>query len=336
MIDAAGVLVDMTELNEKAGEVLARITGAEAGFVSSGSAGGLVLQAAACIAGSDPIKMKRLPDTDGMKNEIIIQNTHRFPYDQAYRTAGARLVEIGDSKRTHPWELEGAINERTAAVAYLVSPFTNRRALSLEQVCEIAHAHDVPVIVDAASTLPPRVNLTRFVEQGPDMVVFSGGKGVRGPQGTGILCGRKDLIDAAAAHANPNQFLGRPMKVAKEEIIGLITALEIFVEEDEEAENRRYNRMCQKVVDALAEVPGLEVTVKFDDYDYLTPHAVVHFQRDWRGRSPDEVAAALEAGDPPIHLNALGPPEDLAVDPLNLEEDELEVLIRRFREELLG
>ena len=336
MIDAAGVLVDMTELNEKAGEVLARVTGAEAGFVSSGSAGGLVLQAAACIAGSDPVKMKRLPDTDGMKNEIIIQNTHRFPYDQAYRTAGARLVEIGDSKRTHPWELEGAINERTAAVAYLISPFTNRRALSLEQVCEIAHAHDVPVIVDAASTLPPRVNLTRFVEQGPDMVVFSGGKGVRGPQGTGILCGRKDLIDAAAAHANPNQFLGRPMKVAKEEIIGLITALEIFVEEDEEAENRRYNRMCQKVVDALAEVPGLEATVKFDDYDYLIPHAVVHFQRDWRGRSPDEVAAALEAGDPPIHLNALGPPEDLAVDPLNLEEDELEVLIRRFREELLG
>ena len=126
------------------------------------------------------------------------------------------------------------------------------------------------------------------------------------------------------------------MKVAKEEIIGLITALEIFVEEDEEAENRRYNEMCRKVVDALAEVPGLEVTVKFDDYDYLVPHAVVHFQRGWRGRSPDEIAAALEAGDPPIHLNALGPPEDLAVDPLNLEEDELEVLIRRFREELLG
>jgi L-seryl-tRNA(Ser) seleniumtransferase len=336
MIDAAGVLVDMTELNEKAGEVLARVTGAEAGFVSSGSAGGLVLQAAACIAGNDPVKMKRLPDTEGMKNEIIIQNTHRFPYDQAYRTAGAKLVDIGDSKRTHPWELEGAINERTAAVAYLISPFTNRRALSLKQVCEIAHAHDVPVIVDAASTLPPRVNLTRFVEQGPDMVVFSGGKGVRGPQGTGILCGRKDLIDAAAAHANPNQFLGRPMKVAKEEIIGLITALEIFVEEDEEAENRRYNEMCRKVVDALAEVPGLEATVKFDDYDYLTPHAVVHFQRSWRGRSPDEIAAALETGDPPIHLNALGPPEDLAVDPLNLQEADLEVLIRRFREELLG
>ena len=336
MADAAGVLVDMTELNEKAGEVLARITGAEAGFVSSGSAGGLVLQAAACIAGSDPVKMKRLPDTEGMKDEIIIQNTHRFPYDQAYRTAGAKLVNIGDSRRTHPWELEGAINERTAAVAYLISPFTVRRALSLEQVCEIAHAHGVPVIVDAASTLPPRANLTRFVEQGPDMVIFSGGKGVRGPQGSGILCGRRELIEAAAANANPNQFLGRPMKVAKEEIIGLLTALEIFVDEDEEAETRRYNKMCQKVVDALAEVPGLDVTVKFDDYDYLTPHAVVHFRNDWRGRSPDEVAAALEAGDPAIHLNALGPPEDLAVDPLNLNEDELEVLIRRFREELLA
>jgi L-seryl-tRNA(Ser) seleniumtransferase len=336
MADAAVVLVDMIELNERAGEVIARITGAEAGFVSSGSAGGLVLQAAACIAGKDPVKMKRLPDTQGMKNEIIIQNMHRFPYEQAYRAAGAKLVEIGDSRRVHPWELEGAINDRTAAVAYLIAPFTNRRALPLEDVCRIAHAHGVPVIVDAASTLPPRENLRRFLRKGPDMVIFSGGKGVRGPQGTGILCGRKDLIAAAAANASPHQFLGRPMKVAKEEIIGLLTALEIFVEEDEAGETRRYTQMCQRVVDALAEAPGLEVSVKFDDFDYLTPHAVVRFQKEWRGPSPGEVARALEAGDPPIHLNALGPPEDLAVDPLNLLEDELQVLLRRMREVLLG
>jgi L-seryl-tRNA(Ser) seleniumtransferase len=336
MEKASRTMVNMDDLNVAAGKVIAEVTGAESGLVTSGSAGGLVLQAAAVMAGSDSASMAKLPKSDGLKNEIIMHTSHRFPYDQCYTATGATIVNIGDGRRCHPWELEAAINENTAAIAYLFSGFVSRRALPLEQVVEIAHAQDVPVIVDAASYLPPRANLRRFIDAGADMVQFSGGKAVRGPQGTGILAGRADLIEAAYANASPHQFIGRGMKVAKEEIIGLITALEIFVEEDEEAENRRYNRMCQKVVDALAEVPGLEVTVKFDDYDYLIPHAVVHFQRDWRGRSPDEVAAALEAGDPPIHLNALGPPEDLAVDPLNLEEDELEVLIRRFREELLG
>ena len=334
MTDAAAVLVEMAELNQKAGEVIAGITGAEAGFVCSGAAGGLVLQAIACIAGTDPVNMHRLPDTRGMKNEIIIQNMHRFPYDQAYRAAGGVLVGIGDGKNCRPWELEGAINERTAAVAYLCAPFTSRRALPLAEVCRIAHKHQVPVIVDAASMLPPRSNLHRYLQDGADMVAFSGGKGVRGPQGSGILCGRRDLIEAAAASANPNQFLARPMKVAKEEIVGLLTALKIFVEEDEEAETRRYARMVQRVADALAEVPGLEVSAHHDDYDYLIPHAVLRFGKDWRGPSRDRVLTALEGGDPPIYFNQQGNPDEFAVDPLNLTDDTLETVIRRLREEL--
>ena len=130
--------------------------------------------------------------------------------------------------------------ENTAAVSYLHANFVSRRALPLEQVCEIAHARGVPVIVDGASMLPPRENLRKFIAQGADMVIFSGGKGVKGPQGSGILCGRADLIKAAFANASPHQFIGRSMKVAKEEVIGLLTALQIFVEEDEEEENARY------------------------------------------------------------------------------------------------
>jgi len=132
MSQAAGVMVEIGELNEKAGEVIARLTGAEAGFVCSGAAGGLVLQAAACIAGKDPVKMFQLPDSTGMKNEIIIQNNHRFHYDQTYRVAGGKLVGIGHGKGCHLWELEGAINERTAAVAYLFSPFTSDTSGGLE------------------------------------------------------------------------------------------------------------------------------------------------------------------------------------------------------------
>ena len=334
MAGAARIMVNVDELNRKAGEEIARLTGAEAGFVCSGAAGGLVLQAAACIAGQDPVKMRQLPDTTGMKNEIIIQNMHRFPYEQAYRAGGAKLVEVGDSRYSHPWELEGAIGENTAAVAFLCAPLTNRRAISLAQVCEIAHSRGVPVVVDAASMLPPRKNLKKFLDEGADMVAFSGGKGIRGPQGTGILCGRADLIEAAAAHANPAQFLGRPMKVAKEEIVGLVTALSMFLEEDEEAEMRAYRTQAERVVDALSEVPGLKITLEHDEYDYLIPHALLHFGPDWRGPSRNEIAKALEQGEQAIYLHQLGQPDELAVDPLNLTEEETAIVIRRLREEL--
>jgi D-glucosaminate-6-phosphate ammonia-lyase len=335
MNKAATVMVNLDELNQAAGKVIAQITGAEAGFVASGAAGGLVLQAAAVIAGSDPIKMARLPNSEGMKNEIIIHRSHRFAYDQCYVAAGAKLVEIGDGRRCQPWQLEAAFTERTAAVAYLFSPFVSRRALPLPQVCRMAHAHGVPVIVDAASFIPPRANLRRFIGEGADMVIYSGGKMVRGPQGTGILCGRADLIEAAAANASPHQFIGRGMKVAKEEIIGLITALQIFVNEDEEAENQRYREMCQRVVDALIEIPGLKLSVEHDEYDYLIPCALIKFTRDWKGPGRDEVLSNMAQGDPHIYLHSLGGPDELAVDPFNLDEKELETVIQRLREELL-
>ncbi len=334
MSRAARVMVNIDELNRAAGKELARLTGAEAGFVCSGAAGGLVLQAAAVIAGNDPVKMRQLPNTDGLKNEIVIHTMHRFPYDQAYRAAGARMVEFGDYLFAHPWQLEGAINERTAAVAYLCAPFSSNKVLPLERVCEIAHAHDVPVIVDAASMLPPRANLYRYLQAGADMVVYSGGKGVRGPQGSGILVGRADLIEAAAAQANPAQFLGRGMKVAKEEIIGLVASLAAFVEEDEADEMAAYRSMAQKAVDALVELPGLRVTLEHDGINYLIPHAVIRFTEEWRGPSRESIAAAMEQGSPQIHLHQLGGPQELAVDPLNLTEEETEVVIRRLREEL--
>src|ERR671937_231173 len=178
MREASTTLVNLDELNEAAG-----------------ASAGLILQAAACIAGADPAKITRLPDTRGMRNEIVIQRAHRFAYDQAYRVAGGVLVEIRLARRTQPFELEAASTERTAAVAYLVSPFTSPPGvLSLEQVLAIAHKRNVPVIVDAASMLPPRENLTKFVRQGADLVSFSGGKGIRGPQSTGILAGQRDLV----------------------------------------------------------------------------------------------------------------------------------------------
>ena len=332
---ASNSMVNMDELNRAAGQVLADITGAEAGFVCSGAAGGLVLQAAAVVAGSDPASMARLPNTDGMKNEIIIHKSHRFPYDQCYLSVGAKFVEIGDGRRCQPWQLEAAFTENTAAVAYLFSPFVSRRAIPFPQVCEIAHARGVPVIVDAASFIPPRSNLRRFTAEGADMVVYSGGKAVRGPQGTGILAGRADLIEAAFANGSPHQFFGRGMKVAKEEIIGLVSALQIFVEEDEDAENERYTQMCQQAVDALIEVPGLEVSVEHDEYNFLIPHAVARLTNEWNGRSRDEIWNSLAEGDPAIYMHNIGDPDSLVLDPFNLSEEELGIVIERLHQELL-
>lgn len=334
MEQAARIMVNIDDLNRAAGKEVARLVGAEAGFVCSGAAGGLLLQAAAVIAGNDPVKMRQLPNTDGLKNEIVIHTMHRFPYDQAYRAAGAKMVEFGDYLYAHPWQLEGAINENTAAVAYLAAPFSSNKVMPLEQVCEIAHSHEIPVIVDAASMLPPRANLYRYLRAGADMVVYSGGKGIRGPQGSGVLVGRADLIEAAATQASPAQFLGRGMKVAKEEVIGLVASLAAFVEEDEEAEMAAYRQMMQQVVDALVELPGLTVTLEHDSNNYLLPCAVIRFTDDWRGPSRSAVAAAMEQGSPQVYLHQLGGPEELAVDPLNLTEEEVETVIRRLREEL--
>ena len=224
MEEASRNFVDLHDLNRKAGEVIARLTGAEAGLVSAGSGAGMLLQAAACMTGADPAKVWRLPDTRGMKNRIIMHRSHRVSYDRNFRTAGAKLVEIGDMGVTEPWQLEDAITRRTAAVAYVFGP-RKSGALSLETVVEIAHSRGVPVIVDAAAMLPPAENLTKFIRVGADMVSFSGGKGVMGPQSSGILCGRKDLIEAAYMNAAPNsQGIGRPAKVSKENIAGLVTA----------------------------------------------------------------------------------------------------------------
>ena len=184
--------------------------------------------------------------------------------------------------------------------------------------------------------VPPRANLKRYIEMGADLVTISGGKGIRGPQGSGLLFGRRDLVEAAAANASPNQFLGRGMKVSKEEIIGFITALGIFVEEDEDKEMARFRAISQKIVDAIIEIPGLVASVEHDEHDFLIPTAVLKLGNSWRGPSKDEILRAMEAGDPPIFLQGTFlPDEQIAVDPFNLAEVEVEPLIHRLREELL-
>ena len=326
--------VDMHELTRKAGQRLAELCGAEAALITSGASGAMTLQAAACIASTDPARVHSLPDTRGMKAEIPIYKGHRIRYDQAWRKAGATLVEYGDMRDCSAWELEKAISPETAAVAYMVGPTLPRAALPLETVCETARGRGLPVIVDAAAMLPPRANLRRYLDQGADLVAFSGGKGLRGPQGTGILLGRADLIEAAIANTSPNHGVGRSGKVAKEEMLGLLTAVEVFLEQDEEAEFARWYRQGRYIADVLAELPGLGATVENDGVEWVIPTAVIQLGPDWKGPSKARIAARLKEGDPPIFIGQAPTPGTLFVKTINLSDADVELVASRLLEAL--
>ena len=337
MNDASHWFVDMHDLNRKAGDVIAKFTGAEAGLVTAGSAAGMLLEAAACMTGTDPAKVDRLPDATGLKNEIVIHKQHLVSYAHNFRAAGARLVEIGGADSTRDWELDNAIGENTAAVAFVFGP-RQAGSLPLPQVIDIAHKRGVPVIVDAAAMLPPPENLTRFVDMGADMVSFSGGKGVLGPQSSGILCGRADLIEAAYMNAAPNsEGIGRAAKVCKEEIAGLITALEIFVDTDFTAVQAAWHAKCDHVVSELQGIPGVRAEIvetdpDIDESNFTHPRAIIRFDRSWTGPSVDRIVEILEDGDPSIRVGSAGSYGGISIIPVDLQAGDEELIARRLKE----
>jgi L-seryl-tRNA(Ser) seleniumtransferase len=333
MAEAAAYCVDMAELQAHASQMIASVTGAEAGYVASGAAACLMLATAACVTGLEPGKMARLPDTTGMKNEVVVVRSQRNFYDHAVRAAGIRLVEVGLPDRyagagvrdAEAWEIADAITDRTAAVFYVADAAARP---SLAEVVKVAHAAGVPVIVDAAALLPPQANLRRFIEIGADLVAFSGGKALNGPQGTGILCGRHDLIMAAALqHLDldivweqwsppatlidktrlkgiPQHGIGRPCKVGKEQIIGVLTALELFVAEGDAARHQRWRGMMETLASGLQGIPGTKVTLHGTGSTEEVPTVTLTLERSNRLSALDLVIA-LQSGSPAIQADPL-------------------------------
>ncbi len=365
MREASQYCVDIAELQARASEIIAEITGAEAGYVTSGAAAGLLLGTAACVTGPDPGKMNRLPDTAGMKNEVIISRSQRNFYDHAIRTVGVQLVEVGIADRysgagvrdTEAWEIADAITERTAAVCYVANP----RALpTLEEVVDVAHARGVPVIVDAAGQLPPRSNLRAFISLDADLVAFSGGKAIGGPQSSGILCGRRDLIMCAALQhldmdvlkrqwnppeslidksilpGAPHHGIGRPCKVGKEQIIGLLTALRRFAGEQLEARAEVWRDRMDELVAASGDIPGGSFTIDIDSRPSAIPMAVLKLDEDALGRTALDVMLELQQGNPPIQTNPSRVAEGIVLfGPVCLKAGEPEHVAERLRE-ILG
>jgi L-seryl-tRNA(Ser) seleniumtransferase len=359
MMAAAQYCVPLSELQARASELIAVATGAEAGCVASGAAACLYLATAACMAGTDVAAMDRLPDTTDLKHEIVVHRAHRNAFDHAVRATGARFVEFGylapvSGAGAYPWQLEAAITERTAAVFY--PGFAAASVLPLPVVTRIAHARGVPVIVDGAGTLVYPDNLRRFIAEGADLVAFSGGKMIAGPSASGILAGRRDLILSATLQqqdmyvraetwsgpfgtpmpdtfaAPPHQGMGRMLKVGREEIVGLIAALKLFLERDHAAEQARWLQMMSHIATQLQQAPGVCVRLQAPP-ETAMPQVAIQFQ----GQQPTARAAAtardLQQGRPRVfcdesqlHLGAL------ILNPSNLRDEEVEPLITRVRE----
>lgn len=327
--------VELHELIDAAGKRIAEIIGVPAATVTSGASGGLTVQTAAAMAKDDPEKIFQLPISDDVPNQLIIQRNHRFGYDHLYLTPGARFVEVGNADGCSADEVEDAITDKTAAIIHLESPYSGDNVLPIETLVEIAHRNGVPLMCDAASRLPPRANLTKFVEAGSDLVSFSGGKGIRGPQATGLLLGSEEWIEYAKLNNAPNATVARAQKVSKESIAGILAAVEMFVNEDEDEENRRYTRLMQSVVDQVIEIPGVDAEV-VHDYNHYIPHAVLRFNDSWRGPPKSVIGERmLEGPDRVVILTFLEEVPDFWVDPLNLSDDEVQKVTDKLRNVLL-
>jgi D-glucosaminate-6-phosphate ammonia-lyase len=234
---ASRLFVRLDEVQDAVGKRIAELTGAEAAMVTSGAAGALTVGTAGCITGDNRELIQRLPDTTGAKNEVIIQKSHRYGYDHAVRSCGVKLVEVESAE-----DLERAVNPRTAMMLF----FNNNDPVGqihLADFVQLGKKHNVPTFNDASADVPPVENLTKYVKLGFDLVTFSGGKGICGPQSAGVLVGRKDLIRAARLNTSPySDSVSRGMKVNKEEMLGMMVALENYVKRDHQAEWREWEK----------------------------------------------------------------------------------------------
>jgi L-seryl-tRNA(Ser) seleniumtransferase len=249
MREAAECFVDLTELQEAVGRRLAELTHNEAAFVSGGAAAGLFLSAVVAMTRDTDDGVLRLADLPRLPRDFVIHRAHRIPYDLSIELAGGELREIGTMDGTHQAQLAAAMTDRTAAVVYVPKAHLAPAVLPLETVVRLASARGVPVIVDAAAQLPPVENLWRFTEAGADLVIFSGGKGLCGPASTGLVVGRRRWIERMARNAAPLQRLGRPMKAGKEDIVGLLAAVEWYLRQDHQAFARRYEAQVAHIVE---------------------------------------------------------------------------------------
>ena len=319
--------VMLDELHDKIGERIARLVRAEAAMVTSGAAAALTLGTAAVLTGTDRRKIVDLPNLAGMKSDVIVQKAHRFGYEHAVRNCGVTFVEVET-----PEDVDRAVSEKTAMMLF----YNNNNPLGRiqdEAFVRLGKKHGIPTLNDAAADVPPVDNLWKYTAMGFDLVAFSGGKGLRGPQSAGLLLGRKDLIAAARLNAPPNgNTIGRGLKVNKEEMVGMLAALERYVALDHAAERREFDRRADTIRRSAAAVPGVTAEIFVPEVANHVPHVRIGWESAARGLTADEAVAALRAGEPSIGTRAEN--NTLVVGVWMMRPGEDKIVARRLREVL--
>lgn len=298
-VEASMQFVDLLELQDRVGERIAKLVGAPAALVTTGAAGAIVLGTAAAVTGGDPALIRRLPQTSGLRNEVILQRTHHSGYDSQLTNVGVTLVDVETLE-----DLQRAINPRTALMFFMNDADGEGKIKRADWIAA-ARQYNVPTLVDASADVPPVARLRDYcVGRGAfDLVAISGGKAIRGPNDTGLLLGRTDLIEAAKRNTNPNEpSLGRMMKVGKEDMMALLTAIERFLRLDHQAERNEMERRVTVIETAVSDIAGVTTEHVIPPIANHQPHLIVDWDRAQISLSPEQVTDALKACDPSIRI----------------------------------
>ena len=330
MCQAASSFVPIDTLQKRIGERLAERIGVEGALVTCGAASGIQQATAACLTSTDPERVQKLPYTKGWRNRVVIPQVDPHAYLlQVIAAAGGIPIKVGGKESCTTESIEMALNDKTAAVIYFLGKQTLKQ---LSEIVSITEPRGIPVIVDAAAQLPPRSNLTVPVQMGAGLVVFSGGKGLRGPQSAGLVVGKAELTKAAIMNGSPASSVGRGMKVGKEELMGLLAAVELFLDGNDESDYRAWRADAEMIVTALGGIESVRATV--DDGDKLTfPAGVPRVRIELCGdRKADMYTPLLLEGKPSIFMG--GWEGGMFVDPMTLQPGEAEQVAQRLREVL--
>ncbi len=335
MEEASRYFINLDELQQKVGDKLAELTGNQAAYVATGAAAGLALTTAACMTDGDREKALRLPTATGMKNEVIVFKSHRNGYDNSVRMTGATLVEIGSETHTDPADLERAINPNTAAFMWFQGGMTGHGDFSLEQVIAICKARGVPVLVDGAAQVPPVDNLWRYTHMGATAAIFSGGKDLHGPQGTGLIVGEQWIVEAMRGIGSPNAGFARAMKVSKENMVGLLAAVKRYIGLDHEAKRDRDERVVSEWRASFENVPGVRAERAFpNEAAQPLPRLRLILDAEKTGMTGDVLAQRLLEGQQPISVSAT--PDGIYINPWLLTDDEAEIVRKAVLSALLA
>ena len=320
----------MTDLHDAVGKRIAELTGAEAAMVSSGATGAIILATAACMTMGDQEKMERIPGSSGMPNEVIILKSQRYMYDRSIRAPGASLIEAETAE-----DIRAAVSDKTAMMFYLLNRPENTK-IDVTEYVSLAKELGIPIMCDAATTVPPVSNIAATVASGFDLICYSGGKGLRGPYSAGLLLGREDLVRFARMNGSPNhRAYGRSMKVAPEEYLGMMVAVETSLKFDEEAEYERQLRAVNAMGRELTRLPGVTVETAVPGAEAREPYIEVRWDAAIYDVSVADLKRALRSGSPSIEVRALFlSGNQLHLTAVALKEGEAEIVTQRVAEVL--